>query len=294
MVRLAHLSDIHISASPLRWRRHDWLSKRFTSWINFRFMGRNYRFKQADNVLRALMRDLEERRVEHVIFSGDATAMGFDEEIRRAAELLEVNRRPGLAVPGNHDYCTRAAARSGSFERHFAPWQTGQRLDAVYPFAQQVGPAWLVAVNSVTGNVSPWDASGAVGAEQCARLEQLLAQLSPGPRLLVTHYPICLANGRAENRYHRLHDLAHVVQIASKGNVNAWLHGHRHTPYVLQPGEFAPFPVICSGSATQTGHWTYFEYTVDEERLQGVRRSFDPQENCFRERETFELLFKTA
>ena len=151
---------------------------------------------------------LRTRRVEHVIFSGDATAMGFDEEIRRAAELLEVNRRPGWrcrAITTIAPGLPRVPAASNAIS---LPGRPASALDAVYPFAQQVGPAWLVAVNSVTGNVSPWDASGAVGREQCARLEQLLAQLSPGPRLLVTHYPICLANGRAENRYHRLHDLA--------------------------------------------------------------------------------------
>jgi len=32
-----------------------------------------------------------------------------------------------LAVPGNHDYCTRAAVQSGHFERYFAPWQDGER-----------------------------------------------------------------------------------------------------------------------------------------------------------------------
>ena len=41
--------------------------------------------------------------VEHILFSGDATALGFESEMRLAAELLEVDRRPGLAVPGNHD-----------------------------------------------------------------------------------------------------------------------------------------------------------------------------------------------
>lgn len=289
MVRFAHLSDIHVTVWPLVWRRHDWFSKHLTSWINLRFLGRRHRFNRADEVLTILMRNLRQRGVEHVIFSGDATALGFDEEIRRAAELLEVNQRPGLAVPGNHDYCTKPAARSGNFERHFAAWQTGQRCDAHYPFAQRVGPVWLVGVNSATGNVSPTNASGCVGLEQCARLERLLAQLSPGPRLLVTHHPVCLANGRPEKRYHGLRDLNRVVQAASNGNVNVWLHGHRHSPYMLFRNELAPFPSICAGSATQTGLWSYFEYTVDEQRLQGVRRCFDPGENRFREQETIEF-----
>ena len=38
-----------------------------------------------------------------------------------------------------------ARAATGLFERYFAAWQTGERVDgAPYPFAQRVGPLWLV------------------------------------------------------------------------------------------------------------------------------------------------------
>ena len=74
---------------------------------------------------------------------------------------------PGLAVPGNHDYCTLAAECSGHFERHFAPWQEGRRVDDHrYPFAQRAGSVWLIGVNAATGNRFPWDAGGGV---RCAR-----------------------------------------------------------------------------------------------------------------------------
>src|SRR4029077_5906806 len=129
---------------------------------------------------------------DRVVFSGDATALGYETEFRRAADLLGLTHAdvlPGLAVPGNHDYYTRAVQASGLFERFFAPWQQGLRVDhAVYPFAQQIGPLWLVGVNSCTGNRWPWDAGGSVGPDQLKRLEQLLARLDSGPRILVTHY----------------------------------------------------------------------------------------------------------
>src|ERR1043166_4760545 len=137
MVRLAHLSDIHISAVPLGWRKRDWLNKRFTSWLNLRF-GRQQRFARADEVAGRLMEELPGRGIDHVIFSGDATALGFESEFRRAAEVLHVGRLPipGLAVPGNHDYLTRDVAASGLFERYFEAWQGGVRIDDQrYPFA---------------------------------------------------------------------------------------------------------------------------------------------------------------
>src|SRR5207249_4244320 len=101
-------------------------------WINHRVLGRGYRFRKADLVLARLMRELRERRPDHLVFSGDATAMGFESEMQKAAQLLGVadpGSFPGLAVPGNHDYYTIRTAASGVFEKHFQPWQQGTRVD---------------------------------------------------------------------------------------------------------------------------------------------------------------------
>src|SRR5205823_4279813 len=106
-VRLAHFSDVHITAQPLGWKRADWLSKRFHGYVHFSWLGRRRRFRNADEVAAALAAELRQRRPDRVVFSGDATALGFESEFARAAALLGVSgddRLPGLAVPGNHDY----------------------------------------------------------------------------------------------------------------------------------------------------------------------------------------------
>jgi hypothetical protein len=180
--------------------------------------------------------------------------------------------------------------RSGAFERDFAPWQTGDRVDSeLYPFAQQVGPVWLIAVNSCTPNLRPWDASGAVGPNQRERLRDLLRQLPPGPRVLVTHYPVCLADGRSEARWHGLRDLAETVRVAADGGVGVWLHGHRHHPYFVGKPPQAPFPAICAGSATQIGLESYGEYTLTGRHLVARRRIYDRGSRDFRDGEMFEL-----
>jgi 3',5'-cyclic AMP phosphodiesterase CpdA len=292
-VRLAHFSDIHITAQRLGWRWRDWLSKRSPGWVNLRLLGRRYRFRQADMVLATLMEEFRQRRPDHLIFSGDATALGFEAELARVAALLRVgglDAFPGMAVPGNHDYYTRAVAGSGLFERYFAPWQKGLRVDASsYPFAQRVGPVWLVGVNSSQGNLWFWDASGRVGTDQLKRLETLLGRLEPGPRILVTHYPVCLASGEPEHRHHNLRDLADLLKVAERGGVCLWLHGHRHDSYHHASAQGAPFPIVCSGSATQSGRWSYGEYTIIGGRLQAVRRVFSPQEGSFQDGEQFDL-----
>jgi 3',5'-cyclic AMP phosphodiesterase CpdA len=297
MIRLAHLSDIHISADRLGWRWHDWFNKRMTSWGNLRVFGRHKTFARADDVLGRLMRELQGRKIDHVIFSGDATALGFESEMRRAAELLHVENGPlpGIAVPGNHDYLTRGAARSGSFEQHFAPWQKGVRVDDHrYPFAQRVGPVWLVGVNAATGNRIPWDAGGRVGPDQLARLRTLLRHLEPGPRFLVIHYPILLATGRPEERHHGLRDLRDVIAVAQDGGVCLWLHGHRHEPYFFEQPAGAPFPAICAGTATQHGIWSYNEYTVDGPSFDALRRAFNPDTGRYEDTQEFVLTLPCA
>ncbi len=291
-IRLAHLSDVHVTTRGCRWQRSDWLSKRLAAWINLRFLGRGHRFRGATAVLAALMKELRQQRPDAIVFSGDATALGFEEEIKHAAELFGLHledRLPGVAVPGNHDYCTTVAI-NGAFERHFASWQSGVRLDEeIYPFAQRVGELWLIAVNSATPNRWAWDASGGVGAEQLERLRRLLKHLDGGPRVLVTHYPICLASGHAERRTHGLRDLHDVVRVAAEGGIGLWLHGHRHQHYRHRQTSWTPFPVVCAGSSTQQGIWSYSEYTIRNRHLHGVRRIYDHGSKQFRVAETFDL-----
>jgi 3',5'-cyclic AMP phosphodiesterase CpdA len=264
-----------------------------SAWINLRLLGRGYRFRRADHVLGVLADELRHRRYDRIVFSGDASAMGFAEEFARAAHLLGLGRSgtpPGLAVPGNHDYCTRTAARSGHFEEYFGPWLEGERIgDAVYPFAQRIAGGWLIGVNSSTANRWPWDARGGVGGDQLRRLEELLQRLDGGPRILVTHYPVWLASGRREPRIRALRDLDALVRIAHHGGVGLWLHGHRHASYYHPPSDYAPFPIVCAGSATQNGRWSYKEYLLDGYHLRALSRVYDRAADGFRDGEAFEL-----
>ena len=90
-VRFAHFSDIHVMAAACRWRREDWFNKRLSAWLNLRLLGRGFRFRCTVKVLAALREDLKERGFDWMVFSGDATAMGFKEEMARAAQMLGVS-----------------------------------------------------------------------------------------------------------------------------------------------------------------------------------------------------------
>jgi len=293
MIRLVHFSDIHLTTRPLGWQAGDFFTKRLPGWINLRWLGREHRFCHSEQVLSALRTELRANPPDRIIFSGDATGLGFESELVRAIRILgvhEPNGPPGLAVPGNHDYYTPGVAASGIYEKHFAPWQKGERVDsATYPFSQRVGPIWLIAVNSCTGNRWFWDATGRVDAPQLERLGELLKQLSPGPRILVTHYPIVRPNGEPERSDHCLRNLADLVGVAREGGICLWLHGHQHVPYVLQDPAVVPIPTICAGSLTQTGKWSYYEHMIDQGSWRAQRKTYSPDSRCFENEQAVEL-----
>jgi 3',5'-cyclic AMP phosphodiesterase CpdA len=292
ILRLAHFSDLHLTLARYgSWRREDWLNKRLAAWLNLRVAGRGYRFRHGESVAQALVADLKQRNPEYLLFSGDATVMGFAEEIEHAASFLPVHHWRGLAVPGNHDYCTRTAQREAHFERIFAPWQQGLRIDEnIYPFAVQAGQAWLIGLNSATANRWPWDASGYVGREQLQRLEALLARLEgDGPRILLTHYPVARASGKPDFFVRHLRDLHDVLRVCEAGRISIWLHGHSHGAFHLEAGSAAAFPIICAGSATQTGLWSYGEYDLVGRQLQAKVRVYKPDKQLFEQSDEFEL-----
>jgi 3',5'-cyclic AMP phosphodiesterase CpdA len=272
--RIAHFSDIHLTARSLRLDAFDWFGKRATGWLNAR-LGRGKHFADSATVAGVLAKDLKSRGYDHVVFSGDATTLGLRTEFEEVRRVLEPDHGwpPAIAVPGNHDYYTFRAVRAGAFERVFAKWQEGERIEGHhYPFVQKAGPLWLVAVNSAGANLAFWDSRGRVGNLQLRRLAELLRRLPPGPRVMVTHYPLMLADGREEALWRRLRDARRLLELAKAGGIRLWLHGHRHVHYHRPVDQSLPFPVVCAGSATQALKWSYNEYTFADGLFHGRRR----------------------
>jgi hypothetical protein len=121
----------------------------------------------------------------------------------------------------------------------------------------------------------------------------LLARLEPGPRILVTHYPVALANGKPERRSHALRNLGDLVRVAHAGGVGLWLHGHRHGAYFLSGARVAPFPVVCVGSSTQSGLWSFNEYAIEGNSVAATRLTYSPEAASFHESERFSLELPT-
>src|SRR3954463_13058763 len=88
--RLAHFSDVHLTIRPLGWALHDLRTKRLSGWFHLRALGRGKQFRLAHDVAKALVAEFHDRRPDRLVFSGDATALGFVSEFAHAAEYLHV------------------------------------------------------------------------------------------------------------------------------------------------------------------------------------------------------------
>jgi 3',5'-cyclic AMP phosphodiesterase CpdA len=290
--RIAHFSDLHLTALPLKLNLLDWFGKRTVGWLNSR-IGRGHTFRDANEISRRLLAELPERSIDHILFTGDATQLGLPTEFDVVRDLFRdtFQRFPGTAMPGNHDHYTRRSVWGNLFEDTFADWQAGERVSIdTYPYARRVGPLWLIAINSSRPNASPWDSRGEVGRPQRKRLVALLEQLSPGPRILVTHYPVCLADGHSEKRWRKLRDAHQVAEIARTGNIKLWCHGHRHVSYIRPADERFPFAISCAGSATQFQRWSYCEYSFEDTKVDIQRRTWSPERKQFEDAERVHLL----
>lgn len=297
-VRLAHFSDVHLTRRRLGWKGPDLVRKTLSGWVSTTFLGRGRRFRYADRVVDAMLRELRERPLDGLVFSGDASALGFDAEVTAAARRLgawDPALPPAVAVPGNHDLYTAGPLRRRTFEAAFSAWQVGERAEAdhTYPFARKVGHVWLICLNSARPNRLPWDATGHVGPAQLDRLRALCARLDDGPRVVVSHYPLLTHARRPAPRWHALTDWRQARDAAAECGVSLWLHGHRHAWYVLPAGDGLPFHSVCVGSSSQLDLWGYHEYTIDDATLHGLRRVYDPAARRFVDGETFELELTT-
>lgn len=260
MARFFHLSDIHVAVPRPGWTARDLLSKHATGWINWTILRRKRKFDQTRTILERFASRVRSEKPDAVIFSGDATAMGFANEAKEAARLLHVGDVPGFAVPGNHDHYTKAAVRRGGFEKAFQPWMHG----VTYPFVRRFAGVTLIGVNSCVPNRGVWNARGLVGNDQLDRLDRMLAALPAGPRMLVTHYPLVTAEGVAEPKHHGLRDREQLAQVAARHGIKTWLCGHRHHHYRFGPTAEIPFQIICAGSATMAGDPGFYELIIDE------------------------------
>jgi 3',5'-cyclic AMP phosphodiesterase CpdA len=281
LIRLGHLSDVHVQVDFLRRpnpHRLGW--RRAVAQLELKGLRRARRFDQAEQVLARIAREVSDREVDHVVLTGDLTALALDEEFERAkAALGPLALDPSRlsVIPGNHDRYTVNSARQRRFERHFGhllvsdlPRHAGP---SGYPFVRLLGrEVAVIGLESARVPPFPGLAFGKVGPDQLRRLEEILQAPELAGRMLcvLVHHAPLLANGRADAWSHGLRDAAALLRMLA-GRPCTVHHGHVHHRYWLKATPEHP-DLFNAGSSTMRGREGYWIVELDEG---GVKQAFD-------------------
>ncbi|HXC59079.1 MAG TPA: metallophosphoesterase [Steroidobacteraceae bacterium] len=237
-LRFAHLSDLHLPFEPrLQGLQH--LSKRQLSVWSWR----RRRAVQRPEILEALQSEMVEFAPERIVITGDITNFSLPEEFERAALWLARLPAPLSLVPGNHDALVPVAAALGL--GRWAEWSSA----GDWPYLHRQGEVSFVGLKSALPT-APLLASGRLGAEQCERLSQLLAQeASAGQlRVVLLHHPV--ADG-AVNARKALSDRRTLRAVLRKSGAELVLHGHARSARLdALAGPDGPIPCLCVPSSS--------------------------------------------
>ncbi|MFC1707038.1 metallophosphoesterase family protein [Planctomycetota bacterium] len=292
MVRIAHFSDIHVTADPSGVRFTDLLSKRFAGWLNLRLFRRHMRFRDALSVLRAFVVDVAAQETDLMVFTGDVTSLSLKQEYSRAATILGslVESPTVLGIPGNHDVYVAADAHGAAFRRHFGSWERSDIADrrtsesGGYPIVRFVGEG-IAAVALQSARPRPlWDSSGAVGKRQLEALRSTLQhpRVRDRRKLLCVHYAPRRPDGSSDSYLHGLRDANRLLEEAAIGGVALIVHGHLHKRFVCPRGAAAPVHLACVGSLTDARRdRSYHVYEIGPGGIAVHVRRYNPEREVF-------------
>jgi 3',5'-cyclic AMP phosphodiesterase CpdA len=221
-------------------------------------------------VLQQIVSEIQELAPDHVVLSGDVTALAVEEEFLCARAALEPIARPELlsVIPGNHDRYTRHAMRERRFEQHFGGLLKSDlpqlsRADG-YPMVRLVGENLaVIGLDSTRLAPMPGLSFGSVGREQLRALARIIEEPQVRDRclcVLVHHAPL-RESGRPDRVTHGLLDGATLLRMLS-GRRCTVHHGHVHRRYWHHATSERPH-VFNAGSATEGGHEGYWVVEVE-------------------------------
>jgi 3',5'-cyclic AMP phosphodiesterase CpdA len=281
-MRLFHISDLHFQADiPLsRFPRLGW--RRLVAQTEYRLLGRRKRFADVPGTVRRLLGEATAWGADHLLISGDLTAIALPEEFEEARATLSAWSGRMTIIPGNHDRYTPTAARQQlfekAFERELVSDLPGSALDGRFPIVKLLGPhAAVIGLTSARVPISPGFAAGWIGKAQRRRLAELLAapELRARTVFVACHHAPYKASGASDRKTHGLLDASQLMAVLKEGKVAGLGHGHIHQRFrVDKPGQ--P-PVFCAGSSTERGHQGYFRYELQESALVATAVHLDGQ-----------------
>lgn len=216
LLRLAHLSDPHLTVPLHGVAAHEWLGKRAMSRLSW---ARGRKHLQQPAVLAAAIADIHAHTPDHLIITGDVTNFSLPVEFRAAAAWFATLGDPATVsvIPGNHDALVPVPFEQGLGQ--WLPW-----MHSGLPYVRALNGVALVGLSSAVPT-APGFASGTLGAEQLHWLGAQLPLLKAQNlfRIVMLHHPP--ADGVVPARK-VLTDRAALRAVLKQHGAELVLHGH--------------------------------------------------------------------
>ncbi|MCX8036577.1 MAG: metallophosphoesterase [Candidatus Sumerlaeia bacterium] len=261
--RIAHLSDLHISAdrSGLRSRWRSWVGK-----------------SQAKNLvnLQTVLSDLAAQDIDHIVITGDLTNGAKEEEFdalkQALGDWLQSDRL--TVLPGNHDLSYRRVRPGmalhecprklwhfvshfpGLFPSHYPP-EMRHAKKQLFPFVKSLdgGHIALIVIDTtghLTTKAGPFNSFGQVGLAQLAELRAILKNpwLHNCIKIVAMHHhPMIVPIATMFDSFKYLFQSKQLLDLLYESRIELVIHGHKHHPFCWQSHTFRGHDmiVICAG-----------------------------------------------
>ncbi len=223
MFTLAHLSDLHLAATP---RLSQLISKRGLGFINWQ---RKRKYIHRPEILDVITSDLRMQPADHIAVTGDLVNLSLPAEYARARQWLGTLGQPRdvTVVPGNHDVYVSGVEQAPA--EYWGDYMRGDDGLQRFPFIRRRGSVALIALS--TGlPTAPLLATGALGNRQLSRLADALDQTRGMFRIVLIHHPPVSPPRRF---LRRLTDAAGLRSVLAVKGAELLLHGHDHRSALL-------------------------------------------------------------
>ena len=286
MIKLAHISDIHLSNVP-QTLLGMWTGKRFLGGLNMLIFRRK---ELRNSYFPRLIQEIQKQQPDLLLVTGDMTTTALPKEFSQAHEIMLpfINENKLRSIPGNHDVYTWLSEKSRRYESYFSDCHGESLEDSSYPHVTLLkDEIAIIALNTCvpTGLSGSW---GKIDDEQMLRFEQALKKYATHFRVILLHHFLQDKHGSVGLPRRGLRSREKLIDIIKKHGAELILHGHEHACYHYEiSGLNKNVPVFCVGPATR--HSTiakkqggYQMYEIKKKELHKVDRfHFDPTQGIF-------------
>ncbi len=275
-MRLAHISDLHVLDIDAKF--YEFFNKRIIGGLNLMLK----RKKEHDpKYVEALIEDLNNQDIDHLVITGDITNLALDSEFKRAKKILEGYKKQDSIsiIPGNHDNYVKKAYKNKLFEKYFSSYlKSDVSVKNIFPFIKFLKDDIALIAFSSSIPSCLFCSAGKISKEQINQFEEVMKddRLKNMKKIALIHHHVS-DYSKIEKYFSGLRNKNEILDLLAKYNIEILLHGHRHTngEYVVEHNGYKLKVLETAASArySKNSSGSYSIYDIkDDKFIKTVRR----------------------